>query len=109
MHLAFAAISGQDKIANSFKDRLSTEMLGRELRSQTVGPKQLPPLTEAQTQISNDFMRYWHEVLPRKYSSIDQFNHGYPVRAAQSGFLRTLEIGAGLGEHLQYETLTAVQ
>src|SRR5438045_698063 len=79
------------------------------MRSQTAWPKELPPLSEEQRRISNDFMRYWHEVLPRKYSSIERFNHGYPIRAAQSGFVRTLEIGAGLGEHLEYEELSVEQ
>jgi SAM-dependent methyltransferase len=79
------------------------------MKSQTIWPKKLPPLTEEQRRISNDFMRYWHEVLPRKYSSIERFNHVYPIRAAQAGFVRTLEIGAGLGEHLQYEMLTTAQ
>ncbi|MDB6032994.1 MAG: class SAM-dependent methyltransferase [Verrucomicrobiales bacterium] len=72
-------------------------------------PKTIPPLTPEQQQISDDFMRHWHEVLPKKYGVVDDFNHGYPVRHAPGEFLTTLEIGAGLGEHLAYETLTPEQ
>jgi len=72
-----------------------------------VWPKQLPPLTDAQARISDDFMRLWHEVLPRRYGLIERFNHGYPLRTAPArGGCRTLEIGAGLGEHLGYEDLS---
>lgn len=68
-------------------------------------PKQIPPLTDEQNAIRNDFMKYWLTVLPKRYGIIEKFNHGY---AAKRGFFkgcRTLEIGAGLGEHLAYENL----
>jgi len=68
-------------------------------------PKQIPPLTDEQNAIRNDFMKYWLTELPKKYGIIEKFNHGY---AASKGFFtgcRTLEIGAGLGEHLAYENL----
>jgi ubiquinone/menaquinone biosynthesis C-methylase UbiE len=54
-------------------------------------------------------MKYWHEVLPRKFGIIDRFNHGYPVWTAPADFECTLEIGAGIGEHLRYEKLTPEQ
>jgi SAM-dependent methyltransferase len=72
-------------------------------------PKILPDLTPEQKRISDDFMRYWHEVLPQHYGVVDDFNHRYPVKHAPSRFVRTLEIGAGLGEHLLYEHLTQEQ
>src|SRR5206468_2800990 len=56
-----------------------------------------------------DFMRYWHEVLPRHFGLVDHFNHRYPVKRAPEAFVSTLEIGAGLGTHLQYEQLTPEQ
>ena len=71
-------------------------------------PKILRPLTESQQQINDDFVKVWHEALPR-YQSIERFNHGWVARHAPAGFRRTLEIGAGLGEHLRHETLTAEQ
>jgi len=72
-------------------------------------PKTFPPLTMEQQRISDDFMKHWHEVLPQRFGLIERFNHGYPVRHAPPHFRRTLEIGAGLGEHLQYEKLTPAQ
>ena len=72
-------------------------------------PKTFPPLTDEQRRISDDFMKYWHEVLPKRFGRIEKFNHGYVVRHAPADFRRTLEIGAGLGEHLEYEKLTAQQ
>jgi SAM-dependent methyltransferase len=72
-------------------------------------PKTFPPLTAEQERIRDDFMHYWHEVLPKKYAVIDRFSHRYPVDNAPADFHRTLEIGAGLGEHLEYERLTPAQ
>jgi len=74
-------------------------------------PKVLPPLTPEQQRISDDFMRRWHEELAARsrYGLIEKFNHEFPVRHSPAGFKTTLEIGAGLGEHLHYEQLTAEQ
>lgn len=72
-------------------------------------PKTFPPLTHEQVRISDDFMRHWHEVLPNRYGVVDRFNHLYPVRNAPADFARTLEVGAGIGEHLRYEMLSPEQ
>lgn len=72
-------------------------------------PKTLPPLTEEQKRVNDDFMKRWHEVLPNRYGIIERFNHAFPVKLSRPGFKTTLEIGAGLGEHLHYEKLTAEQ
>ena len=72
-------------------------------------PKTFPPLTTEQQSISNDFMAHWHTLLPSRYGIIDEFNHKYPVQNASVDFNHTLEIGAGLGEHLKYENLTPEQ
>lgn len=72
-------------------------------------PKKFPPLTPEQKSISDDFMHYWHEVLPRKYGVVDEFNQSYVVKTAPRKFLTTLEIGAGIGEHIKYEKLTDEQ
>jgi SAM-dependent methyltransferase len=69
----------------------------------------LPPLTAEQQRISDEFMRAWHEELPQRYSIVERFNHGYPVEVSDFPFTTTLEIGAGLGEHLRHENLTAEQ
>jgi hypothetical protein len=69
-------------------------------------PKEFPPLSAEQQVISDDWMRHWHEVSPRRFGAIEHFNHTYPVQCAPpAAGCRTLEIGAGLGEHLQYEPL----
>jgi SAM-dependent methyltransferase len=72
-------------------------------------PKTLPPLTAEQQAIADDFVHYWHEVLPRRYSIVDRFGHQYVARTAPANFARTLEIGAGIGEHLEFERLSAEQ
>jgi hypothetical protein len=74
-------------------------------------PKVLPPLTPAQQQRSDAFMRIWHEELAARprYGLLERFNHRFPVRHSPPGFRTTLEIGAGLGEHLEYEKLTPEQ
>ena len=50
-------------------------------------------------------MRYFHEQQPDDHSRIVRFNHEYAARSARPG--RTLDIGAGLGEHLHYEDLSS--
>src|SRR3982750_1579100 len=72
-------------------------------------PKFVPPLTPAQQEVSNDFMKYWHKLLPRHFSVVERFNHGYPVWHAPARFRTTLEIGAGLGEHILHEPLSDEQ
>jgi len=72
-------------------------------------PKILPPLTPEQQRISNEFMKLWHEQLPQKYGLLEKFNHLFPVKHSPAEFTTTLEIGAGLGEHLHYEKLTPEQ
>ena len=74
-------------------------------------PKLLPPLSPEQQQRNNEFMRIWHEELARRsrYGLVERFNHSFPVRHSRPGFRTTLEIGAGLGEHLEYEKLTPEQ
>ncbi len=71
-------------------------------------PKTFPPLTETQKAISDDFVKLWHETLPR-YGLVEKFNHGWVVKTAPPGFNLTLVIGAGPGEHLSFERLTEAQ
>jgi len=72
-------------------------------------PKVLPPLTTDQRRISDEFMKLWHEVLPKRFGVVESFNHNFPVKHSQPSFRTTLEIGAGLGEHIHYEKLTPEQ
>jgi SAM-dependent methyltransferase len=75
----------------------------------TKWPKVLRDLTPEEQAIHDDFMRRWHEVLPRRYGMVERFNHSFPVRYSRPGFRATIEIGAGLGEHLSHEHLSAEQ
>jgi SAM-dependent methyltransferase len=69
----------------------------------TQWPKRVPELTEEQRRIQDDWMRYYHERLPDDHARVVRFNHEFAARSARPG--RTLDIGAGLGEHLRYEDL----
>src|SRR5258708_39151577 len=72
-----------------------------------VWPKVLPRLSPEQQQVSDDFYRHWHEVLPNKYRAIEEFNHSYPRRILPDlSCPRTLEIGAGTGGHIAHEGLS---
>lgn len=67
-------------------------------------PKRLPAFTEDEQRIRDAFMARWLEYLPRRGGFLERFNHGYPLPGgAPTG--RTLEIGAGLGEHIRFEDL----
>ena len=72
-------------------------------------PKVLPLLTEEQKQISNQFMRIWHEELPKSFGLVERFNQNFPVINSTKDFKTSLEIGACLGEHISYEKLTPEQ
>ena len=72
-------------------------------------PKVLPPMTREQQRISDAFMKLWLEQLPRRFGLIETFNHSFPVKLSRPGFKTTIEIGAGLGEHVRYEKLTPEQ
>lgn len=69
-------------------------------------PKELPGLTDEQQRIREDFYTRWLTALPQKYGVIEKFNHGYPLRNRSGKYERTLDIGAGRGEHLRYEDLS---
>src|SRR5438477_7430164 len=72
-------------------------------------PKQMPRLTPEQQKISDEWMEHFHEVIGTKFSGVVDFNHQYVVKHSPPGFISTLDVGAGLGEHLAYENLTAEQ
>jgi SAM-dependent methyltransferase len=66
-------------------------------------PKTLMTLTPEQEAIRDDFMRQHLEAVQKSwYGFVERFNHGYPLRTFKPG-QRTLEIGAGLGAHLNWE------
>jgi SAM-dependent methyltransferase len=67
-------------------------------------PKTLPVLNEEQERIRDDFHKHWLSVLPKRFGLIEKFNHRYPLRTMTPA-VKTLEVGSGLGEHLNYENL----
>ncbi|MDR1080040.1 MAG: class I SAM-dependent methyltransferase [Deltaproteobacteria bacterium] len=68
-----------------------------------IWPKKLPVLTPEQEAIRDDFMREHLEAMEQKwYGFVTGFDNRYPLRSFFPG-CRTLEIGAGLGEHLNWE------
>ena len=71
----------------------------------SVWPKSPPQLTEKQQAAKEEYMKLWHEELPKKYQIIEDFNHGYIASLPLKEGIKTLEIGAGLGSHLRYEDL----
>jgi len=71
-----------------------------------VYPKNPSPLTEEQIEAREKFMMLWHQELPTKYGLLEHFNHGVLSRFSIQSGSKTLEVGAGLGEHLRYENLT---
>ena len=79
-----------------------------ERASGTKWPKPFPELTPEQEAIREDFMKHFHEIYSDSFGAVARFNHGYPLRTAGPG-TRTLEIGAGLGEHLEFEDLSGQQ
>ena len=73
----------------------------------TKWPKQIPQLSPAQIEAREKWMKLWHEVLPNRYGVIEKFNHGFPADLYKPGSpIRTLEVGAGLGEHAKWENLS---
>ena len=65
--------------------------------------KKRPALTDEQSRISDDWMKYWHELVPR-YGAYQAFNHGYPLRLLpEKPQFRTLELGPGVGGQIARE------
>lgn len=79
------------------------------MQNKNKWPKTFPPLSPEKKKINDDFVLHWHEVLPKRFGIVDEFNHEYVVKNAPKNFIRTLEIGAGTGVHLKYEKLTSEQ
>jgi len=74
-------------------------------------PKNIPEISKKDKVIFDDFMKVWHQELntKKKFNLIESFNHNY---SAKSHFLKnfdkkinTLELGCGIGTHLNYEDL----
>ena len=80
-------------------------MIDDKINKKYLFPKKILKLTSEQKLIKDDFMEHWLKVLRKKYGIVDKFNHNSVVKSMPKNFLKTLEIGAGIGEHLNYEKL----
>lgn len=72
-----------------------------------IWPKEIPTLSQEQEQAREQWMKLWHDLLPQKYQMVESFNHGYLAGLPIKDGCKTLEIGAGLGEHAQWENLNS--
>lgn len=70
--------------------------------SSPLWPKQRPILTQTQTDIMEDWESMFLRELPSRYEAVAYFNHHYPQRTRKED-MRTLEIGAGTGTHIDIE------
>jgi SAM-dependent methyltransferase len=69
-------------------------------------PKTVKPLTESQKAISDDFIKYCQDVFHKDWSGLSKFNSTYLTQNMRiTDGIRTLEVGAGNGDHLAYENL----
>ncbi len=66
-------------------------------------PKRLKPLTKEEEDARNWFMKFWHEARPEKFNFQEKFNHHFVLQSKEKKGERILEIGAGLGAHINYE------
>ena len=75
-----------------------------DVRGTGIWPKRLPTFSKDEQRVRDAFMARWLEYLPRRGGFVERFNHGYPLRGGANA-RRTLEIGAGLGAHIEFEDL----
>jgi SAM-dependent methyltransferase len=66
-------------------------------------PKTRPVLSAQEESISEDWQAFWLTAAQKKFSGIQNFNHGYALRASAGHAGETLEVGAGDGEHIRLE------
>lgn len=75
----------------------------------TSWPKKIPEMSLEKKKINDDWQKYFHNINRDKFSSITHWGHEYVARNAPANFIKTLEVGPGLGEHLKYEKLSDEQ
>jgi ubiquinone/menaquinone biosynthesis C-methylase UbiE len=69
----------------------------------TIWPKSVPVLSPEQQQARERFMLGWHEILPKKYAYVEDFNHSWISKLPIKRNSKSLEVGAGIGEHFFWE------
>ena len=71
----------------------------------SIWPKQVPVIGSREQEICDEFMADWHRRLGGSLRFMDRFNHSFVVRNSQKNWERTLDLGAGLGEHFLFEQI----
>jgi len=69
----------------------------------SVWPKTVPPIGAREREICDEFMADWHKRLGGSLRFMDYFNHSFVVKNSPRNWNRTLDLGAGLGEHFLFE------
>lgn len=74
-------------------------------------PKNIPQLNNNDKKIHDEFVKYWLKELNKKrYNLIENFNHQYSIKyLLKNNFkknINTLELGSGIGSHLDYEDVS---
>lgn len=75
----------------------------------SVWPKQVSSLGPEEKKICDEFMADWHKKLGGPLRLMNYFNHSFVVKHSPPAWHRTLDLGAGLGEHLLFEKNSSVQ
>ena len=70
-------------------------------------PKAVATLTPSQEAAREAWMLLWHEQLPSRFGIAEKFNNGFVANLSIPHGCRTLEIGPGIGGHLESEDLRA--
>ena len=75
-------------------------------------PKYISKLNSEDQKIHDDFVKSWlQELNKKKYNLIENFNHEYSVnyllKSNLKSYINTLELGCGIGSHLNYENLNS--
>ncbi len=71
-------------------------------------PKKIE-ISDKMKKINDDWQKYFHQTNKNDFAKIISWGHEYVVKNSPKNFKTTLEIGPGLGEHLNYEKLTTEQ
>jgi len=75
------------------------------MQAKNIWPKEPPKLSAEQRVAREQFVQKWLELLPKRYAAFERFNQGWVAKLPHAVGSKTLEIGAGLGEHIAYENL----
>ena len=82
---AFLRASHAEEAAQKTAFRSSDGIKSAAVNAQPTWPKILEPLDDEQRATYDDFVKRWHEILPRRYGRIERFNQRFPVEDFAQG------------------------